>query len=50
MVFTYIGVVLGPSAFSVVVAAGGYDGAFYPLAGLTVLAGEVLPRGFGRGG
>lgn len=49
VVFTYLGVVVGPSAFSALVALiGGYDGAFYVLAGLDLLAAAALFRSLRR--
>ncbi|MDP6346479.1 MAG: MFS transporter [Alphaproteobacteria bacterium] len=43
--FTYFGLVVGPTVFSAVVAFAGYDGAFYLMAGLVLLAGlSILPR------
>jgi MFS family permease len=45
VVFTYFGIVVGPSAFSAVVAAtGGYVAAYYVLGLLTALAGVILLR------
>ncbi len=45
VVFTYLGIVVGPSVFSAVAAAsGGYDAAFYALAALIAFAGIIQFR------